>query len=60
MTVESPEDDVWLRALVDRSPLLPNAALKRHWKRIVPALPVPARYELAAILVGVERDLTCD
>lgn len=60
MTVESPENNAWLRALVDRSPLLPDPLLKRHWKRIVPALPVPARYELAAILVGVERDLTCN
>ena len=60
MSVESPENDAWLRALVQRSPLLPEAALKRHWKNIVPALPIAARYELAAILVGVERDLACD
>ncbi|HEY0581401.1 MAG TPA: hypothetical protein VGE94_04415 [Chloroflexota bacterium] len=55
----SPEDDAWLRALVDRSPLVPEPALRAHWRTLIPGLPVTARYELAAILVEVERSLPC-
>jgi len=34
--------------LVQRSPLLLDPALRRHWRLLVPWLPVAARYELAA------------
>jgi hypothetical protein len=50
----SPENDAWLGGLIDHSPLLPDAALRRHWKRLLPELPTPARYELAAILLETE------
>jgi hypothetical protein len=56
----SPENDTWLRELVERSPLLPDAALRRHWRHLVPWLPVAARYELAAILLEVDRAAACD
>jgi hypothetical protein len=49
-----PEDDRWLRALVRRSPLLPEATLRRHWERLIPHLNVADRYTLAAILLDVE------
>jgi hypothetical protein len=55
----SPENDRWLIDLVVRSPVLPDAALRRHWVRVIPWLPVVARYELAAILLGVDRALGC-
>ena len=57
--ISSPENDAWLEALVERSPLLPDAALRRHWRLLVPWLPVAARYELAAILLDIERATTC-
>jgi hypothetical protein len=50
----SPEHDAWLRALVARSPLLPEASLRRHWQRVIPWLPTPLRYQLAGILLDVE------
>ncbi len=56
----SPENDVWLQDLVRRSPLVPDRALRRHWQRVVPWLPIAARYELAAILLDIERALACD
>jgi hypothetical protein len=59
MTDGSPEDDVWLGKLIDRSPLLPDAVLRRHWRSLVPWLPVAARYELAAALIEVERHVRC-
>ena len=59
MTETSPENDAWLADLVQRSPLLPDAALRRHWRFLVPWLPVAARYELAAILLDVERAAGC-
>jgi hypothetical protein len=52
-----PDNDAWLRALVDRSPLIPDAAVRRHWRRLIPWLPTAARYELAAILLDVEHAL---
>jgi hypothetical protein len=55
----SPENDAWLRELVQRSPLLPDPALRRYWRLLVPWLPVAARYELAAILLDIERAATC-
>jgi hypothetical protein len=55
-----PESNAWLRDVVDRSPLLPDAALRRHWQRVIPWLPIAARYELAAILLEVEHGLQCD
>ena len=54
MTDASPENDDWLRALIDRSAVLPDATIKRHWCNLVPWLPTQARYELAAILLDVE------
>ncbi len=59
MAEGSPENDAWLRDLVKRSPLLPDAALRRHWQRLVPWLPIAARYELAAILLDVDRAVAC-
>jgi hypothetical protein len=59
MTDGSPENDDWLRDLVQRSPLLADAALRRHWQRVIPWLPTAARYELAAILVDFDRASTC-
>ena len=54
MTDASPESDDWLRELIDRSPLLPDAAIRRHWRTVVSRLPTQARYELAAILLEGE------
>jgi hypothetical protein len=51
----SPEDPAWLAALVARSPLLPEPTLRQHWQRLIPLLPIPARYELAATLLDAER-----
>lgn len=55
----SPENDAYLRRLIDRSPLLADPTLRRHWKRVAPVLSIAARYELAAILVRVERHVAC-
>ena len=33
-----PEDVTWLRALVERSPLLPDQRLRAHWQRVIPWL----------------------
>ena len=38
---------------------LPEAALRRHWRLLVPWLPIAARYELAAILLEIERAGAC-
>jgi hypothetical protein len=51
----SPESDLWLRELVERSALLADRALRRHWRHVIPWLPTPARYELAATLLDFER-----
>jgi hypothetical protein len=53
----SPENGPWLRELVNRSPLLADPALRRHWRRLIPWLPTQARYELAAVLLDAERAL---
>ena len=50
-----PEEEAWLHELIGRSPLLPEAALQRHWQRLVAWLPPAARQELAEILVDVEQ-----
>jgi hypothetical protein len=55
----SPESDTWLKQLVDRTPLLPDPSLRRHWRRVIPFLPTALRYELAAILVEVEPGGAC-
>jgi hypothetical protein len=55
----SPENDEWLRALVQRSQLLPDATLRQHWQHLIPWLPTAARYELAAILLEIERAIAC-
>jgi hypothetical protein len=62
MTDGSPEDDLWLGQLVEHSPLLPDAALRRHWRQVIPWLSIPARYELAAILLeipDIDRAVAC-
>ena len=48
-----------LKALIGRSPLLPDASLRRHWRTVIPSLPIALRYELAAILLDVEQALPC-
>jgi hypothetical protein len=60
MSDGSPENDAWLRLLLDRSPLLIQDELREHWLRLISWLPVAARYELAAILLEVEQALACD
>jgi hypothetical protein len=57
MPEPSPEDTAWLTTLVERTPLLPDAPLKQHWLRVIPWLPTPARYELAATLREIEHYL---
>ncbi len=47
--------DERLDALIARSPVLADAALRRHWRRLVPWLPAAARDELADILLDVEQ-----
>jgi hypothetical protein len=47
--------DDWLVALIARSPLLPEATLRRHWRRLAAWLPAAARDELADILLEVEQ-----
>jgi hypothetical protein len=59
MTNAAPENDAWLKQLVSRSPLVPDASLRRHWRTVIPWLPVALRYELAAILLDVEHTLPC-
>ncbi|MBV9897278.1 MAG: hypothetical protein JO020_24195 [Chloroflexi bacterium] len=49
------EDTEALRELIDRSPLLPDAALRRHWQNVLAWLPAAAKYELADILLTFER-----
>jgi hypothetical protein len=51
----SPQDDRWLSTLVERSALIPEPELRRHWQRVIPWLSTPARYELAAILLDAEQ-----
>ena len=53
----APESDAWLEALIERSPLLPDAALRRHWRTLIPWLPNELRYELAGALLETERAL---
>jgi hypothetical protein len=57
MTDGSPEDARWLARLVERTPLLPDATLRRHWRTLIPWLPKDLRYELAATLLEVEHAL---
>jgi hypothetical protein len=47
-------DTQWLEALVADSPLLPEAALRQHWRRVIAWLPLAARDELAEIVLSVE------
>jgi len=56
----SPDDPAWLAALVDHSPLLPEPALRTHWRSLIPWLGSAARYELAATLLDAERLLPDD
>jgi hypothetical protein len=55
MTDGTPADAAWLSALVERTPLLPDATLRQHWQTVIPWLPTAERYELAAILLGIEH-----
>jgi hypothetical protein len=57
MTEPSPASDAWLGTMLDRSPLLPDASLRKNWRRVLPHLPIAARYELAAVLLEVEQSL---
>ena len=47
--------DEWLDALIARSPLMADAAMPRHWRRLVAWLPTAARFELASVLLDAER-----
>ena len=58
MTEPAPESDVWLQALVAHSPLLADPTVRAHWRRLVPWLSAPARYELAAILLDIDHALS--
>jgi hypothetical protein len=58
MAEPSPADPAWLRTLVERTPLLPDTALREHWLRVIPWLPTAARYELAATLRHIEQRLS--
>jgi hypothetical protein len=49
------DDVAWLDALVAGSPLLPDAALRRHWRKVIAWLPLAAREELAEVLQSVEE-----
>jgi hypothetical protein len=51
----APDDDAWLAALVRRSPLLPDATLRRHWQTLIPWLRAQERYTLAGVLLDVEH-----
>jgi hypothetical protein len=55
MIDRSPESDAWLERLIEHSPALPEASLRRHWRRLIPWLSLSARYELAAVLLEVEH-----
>ena len=50
-----PENDEWLLGLVDRSPLLDDKAVRRHWKQLIPSLATADRYTLSAILLEIEH-----
>jgi hypothetical protein len=52
--MSTPEDPDWLAALVKRSPVLPDPALREHWRTVITWLPTQLRYELAGILMDVE------
>ena len=58
MIEPAPDSDVWLQTLVDNSPLLPDPSIRAHWRRLVPWLPIQARYELAAILLDIDHALS--
>ena len=51
----TPDDVDWLAQLVARSPLLPEAGLRRAWRTVLPWLDVEARYALAATLLSTEQ-----
>ena len=55
----TPEDSRWLATLVERSAVLPDAALREHWQAVLPWLPTALRYELAGILMDVEVEIAC-
>ena len=50
-----PEKTEWLVELVGRSSLLPDQALRDHWRRVIPWLSISARYSLAAVLLDIEH-----
>jgi hypothetical protein len=60
MTDSTPDHPEWLRALVARSPLLPDPDVRRHWQRVIPWLSTAQRYELAATLLEVEQRVRRD
>jgi hypothetical protein len=40
--------------LLERSPLLPDAALRQHWRELLPWLSASDRYELVATLLAAQ------
>jgi hypothetical protein len=53
-----PDDVAWLRALVRRSPILNDAAVRRHWLKVIPWLAPAERYALAGVLLEIENACT--
>ena len=45
-----------LHLAIERSPLLPDAALRRHWQRVLPLLPDSLSSELEAVLRTAEGE----
>jgi len=53
----SPDDLVWLARQIEDSPLLPEAALRAHWRTLLPWLDADARYALAATLLWAQQSV---
>jgi hypothetical protein len=53
----APDSDAWLETLIERSPLLPDPDLQRHWRTLIPWLSPELRYQLAGTLIEAERAL---
>lgn len=50
-----PDDDDWLRRLVESSAVLADAQVRKHWRALIPWLRSSDRYALAAILLEIEQ-----
>jgi len=55
MRNSAPDDAAWLCQLVARSPVIPEARMRKHWQRVIPFLSAAQRYELAAALLDAEQ-----